>query len=301
MKAFWLAWIISLRMSFGLDITDSMLLEGYQRTLEAIDLLENQWEIQEYPNFLHSVKMSSKGWEMLKVRFEKKILEGLIHGNSQFIAGFMGSSVTAGHDSLFSQSFPVVIGNFLNSTMSLLNVNFISRNLAIGNNPCMPYDLCPLTFAGSDADLVHWEQTYNCGFGDCLLILEKFIRQSLSIPSHPIIIFADSSTPNWHEKDCPADVSDKNITLSDHERQLYQLSRNLSGIKKIAIELNHDIHQRVCHSPALPLDLSSFSSVSWESCFIIMVMLQASSSGITLGMKSINVMGLMCQLGETAV
>jgi hypothetical protein len=51
--------------------------------------------------------MSSKGWWGM---FETKILEGLIHGRSQFVAGFMGSSVNAGHDCLFSQSFPVVIG-----------------------------------------------------------------------------------------------------------------------------------------------------------------------------------------------
>jgi hypothetical protein len=252
MKVFWLTWILLFRAGLGLDLTDSMLLEGHRVTLEALDLLEKQWEIHKYPNFLHSVKMSAKGWEMLKVRFEKKILEGLINGRSQFVAGFMGSSVTAGHDSLFSQSFPVVIGDFLNSTMSLLNVNFISRNLAIGNNPCMPYDLCPLTFAGSDADLVHWEQTYNCGFGDCLLILEKFIRQSLSIPSHPLVIFADSATPNWHALDCPDEVVQKNITHSDHEKQLFQLSRDLPGVKKIATELNHDILQRVMsHSHSL--------------------------------------------------
>lgn len=246
---FWFVWIFSFRTIFGLDLSDSMLLEGHQRTLEAIDLLEKEWEIHQYPNFLHSVKMSTKGWEMLRVRFEKKILEGLIYGKSQFVAGFMGSSVTAGHDSLFSQSFPVVIGNFLNSTMSSLNVHFVSRNLAIGNNPCMPYDLCPLTFAGADADLVHWEQTYNCGFGDCQMILERFIRQSISIPSHPIVIFADSATPNWRLKDCPADLVQMNISLSNDERQLFLLSRNLSGVKKIATEINHDIHRKVCHSP----------------------------------------------------
>lgn len=166
-------------------------------TLEIIKKIENEWLIEQYPNFLLSVIMKENGWNIWKNRFEKKILESLNNGNSNFIAGFMGSSVTAGHDSLYTQSFPVLIEEIMNSATSSLNVKFESKNLAIGNNPCIPYDLCPLTFAGSDVDMVHWEQSYNCGFGDQQMKLEQFVRQSIAIPSSPLIIFSDSATPNW--------------------------------------------------------------------------------------------------------
>lgn len=41
-----------------------------------------------------------------------------------------------------------------------LNIEFKATNNAVENNPCIPYDLCVKAFAGIDADMVHWEQTY---------------------------------------------------------------------------------------------------------------------------------------------
>jgi hypothetical protein len=241
----WFSWVFFLRYCVSLQIEEGILRESNNRAIAAIQTIEKEWSLQQYPFFLQSVKMHNRGWERMKNRFEKKILEGIRNGRSDFIAGFLGSSVTAGHDSLFSQSFPVLIGEIMNSTTSILNVNFIAKNLAIGNNPCMPYDVCPLTFAGPDTDLVHWEQTYNCGFSGSKMILETFIRQSLHIPSRPIIVFTDSATPNWHERDCPENHSSP-LELSELERSLYQLSRNLSGIKHIAMEANQDVIRRVC-------------------------------------------------------
>ena len=163
----------------------------------------------------------------------------------------------------------------------------------------MPYDVCPLTFAGSDADLIHWEQTYNCGFGDCEMILETFIRQSLNIRSRPILIFADSATPNWREQDCPKDLQ-SNLTLSEMEMNLYQLSRELLGIKKIATQLNQDIYHKV---PCLPFFLTSFavSLDSWLGSSASMVSWQGFNFGITLVMKDTNAVGHISQIGELDV
>jgi hypothetical protein len=247
----WFFWIFLLRSCLALLQTeDAMLRESDRRAVAAIQSIEKEWSLQQFPIFLESVKMGNRGWEMMKNRFELKILEGLRNGRSDFLAGFLGSSVTAGHDSPFSQSFSVLIEDIMNSTTSALNVNFIAANLAIGNNPCMPYDVCPLTFVGPTADLVHWEQTYNCGFENRQMILETFIRQSLHIPSLPILLFADSYTSNWLETDCPDDLSVP-LVLSEHEKRLYQLSRNLSGIKHIAVDANQHVTQRVF--PLLPL------------------------------------------------
>ena len=43
-----------------------------------------------------------------------------------------------------------------------LRISLKTRNAAMGNNPCMPYDICVRTFAGADSDIVHWEQSFNC-------------------------------------------------------------------------------------------------------------------------------------------
>ena len=83
-----------------------------------------------------------------------------------------------------------------------LEVSIVTRNAAQGNNPCMPYDLCVRPFAGQDADVVHWEQQFNCWDSNWNWGYEQFIRQAQQLPNRPIVVFAESSTPNWGEKDC---------------------------------------------------------------------------------------------------
>ena len=57
---------------------------------------------------------------------------------------FMGSSVTAGHDSPFNLSFPILTGQFMKDPFQILGIDLISKNCAMGNNPCVPYDACEL-------------------------------------------------------------------------------------------------------------------------------------------------------------
>jgi hypothetical protein len=49
-------------------------------------------------------------------------------------------------------------------------------------------------FAGVDADVVHWEQTYFC---EGRPIIEQFIRQAMLMPSQPIVVFSESHTGKW--------------------------------------------------------------------------------------------------------
>ena len=87
----------------------------------------------------------------------------------------------------------------MKSSLKTLNVNLVIRRVAFGNNPCYPYDICPRIFCGNDADIVHWEQSYFCGFdGGRISTLEQFIRQSALTESHPIVVFSDSFTQNWY-------------------------------------------------------------------------------------------------------
>ena len=110
-----------------------------QMTEERIQQLRVRWEIDKYPNFLRSLAMPHTSWEHLKYKFQKVILESLMDKNkkSKFVISFMGSSVTSGHDSPFNQSFPIKIREMMQPSFDALHINLITRNVAIGNNPCL--------------------------------------------------------------------------------------------------------------------------------------------------------------------
>lgn len=129
----------------------------------------DRWEIKEFPSFLESVAMSHTSWEILKAKYELKILSTSdAEKKPQFVISFMGSSVTAGHDTKFDLSFSELTRSVMKPAFDAVGVELIVRNGAMGNNPCMPYDACVRTFAGPDADIVHWEQV-KCS----IIFLEK--------------------------------------------------------------------------------------------------------------------------------
>ena len=177
---------------------DARLKNAHDLANVAMSRIYKEWEIDSYPNFLQTLLTSPVGWEKLKHKYERKIIEAeLSNQHLNFTISFLGSSVTAGHDSLFSQAYPSLVDSIMAPVFSALDINLVVRNVALGNNPCMPYDVCVETFAGSDADVVQWEQTYNCGFDDRKEILEQFIRQSMLLPSKPVISFTQSWMPPW--------------------------------------------------------------------------------------------------------
>ena len=159
-------------------------------TQNILDTLFKRWEIDKYPNFLQSAAMTKTSFDVLKLKFEHRILEVAtsMSPSKDFIISFMGSSVTAGHDSPFNKSFPIQAKYMMAPAFAPLGINIVTRNAAMGNNPCMPYDICVRTFAGEDADIVHWEQSYNCMQGKEAL-LEEFVRQSIQMPSRPVVVF----------------------------------------------------------------------------------------------------------------
>jgi hypothetical protein len=118
----------------------------------AIQTLWDRWQISDYPNFLRSAAISHTSWEVMKLKFQRKILRVALGRETEedktFIISFMGSSVTAGHDTAFNSSFPVLTGEFMKPAFEDLGIELITRNAAMGNNPCEPYDICPQTFSG---------------------------------------------------------------------------------------------------------------------------------------------------------
>ena len=205
----------------------------------AMDGIFKTWEVDNYPNFLTSAWIPKNSWDHLVKKFEQKILLAeKLSSTVNFTMSFTGSSVTAGHDSMFTESFSVLIGDIMGPVLRALNVLVVSRNVAMGNNHCMPYDACVKTFAGLDADLVHWEQSYNCFLdlnGDPRDV-EQFLRQALYIPAGPMVVYAHSPTPNWKEGEC-ASVKPYNKTTDDKELLILAKS-GIPGLTKIFTESN---------------------------------------------------------------
>jgi hypothetical protein len=61
-------------------------------------------------------------------------------------------------DNYFNESFPQVFERKLAPVFAALQVSFVVRNHALGNNPCYPYDACIATHLGEDLDILAWEQ-----------------------------------------------------------------------------------------------------------------------------------------------
>ena len=76
---------------------------------------------------------------------------------------FGGSSVTAGHDSLFNESWPLVFEKRMKPVFNALNIDLDVTNIAQGSTQCIPYELCYNTQGGENADFIGWEQSFNCG------------------------------------------------------------------------------------------------------------------------------------------
>jgi hypothetical protein len=66
----------------------------------------------------------------------------LLTGNSSFLMIFGGSSVTAGHDNYFNESWPLVFEKRTTRVFDALGIELLARNIAHGSNDCRPSDLC---------------------------------------------------------------------------------------------------------------------------------------------------------------
>ncbi len=249
------------------------LVYGLNQTQAIISSLESRWEAFKYPSFFGVASMPPHSYETMQLKFEKLILESLLippgAAKLNFTMSFMGSSVTAGHDSPFNDSFPVHTGIIMKPAFAAFGINVIAKNVAMGNNPCIPYDICPGAFAGRDADLIHWEQSFNCFPTDTgertSMIFEQFTRQSSQLPHRPIVVFTTSDTPNWHKQDCEGEKAIKNRVLVFNETNgpiLLPIEKKaLASIEKdpSALDLFSNINQPVFNNfGVLKLTIKSY-------------------------------------------
>ena len=75
---------------------------------------------------------------------------------------FGGSSVTAGHDNYYWQSYPLIFEARMKRIMKAMGVTLKVHNIAQGGNDCLPSELC-YNIGGEHPDLIGWEQSFNCG------------------------------------------------------------------------------------------------------------------------------------------
>lgn len=181
---------------------------------ESLSKIWTDWDVSNYPQFLRFMNIPPLSWELHKHKFLSILLDP--SPTREYVAGFSGSSVTAGHDNYFNESFPEVFRSNLAKIFDLADIKLIVRNQALGNNPCYPYDACMAThmvkachvvhdfnlvfLQGDGVDLLAWEQSMNCG--RTARPLETFVRSAMRMKKSPAVLFIASGTPFWKAEEC---------------------------------------------------------------------------------------------------
>jgi hypothetical protein len=134
---------------------------GYEKPKEGLkkllSLIYNRYEFGgEHGGqfFLASNNVNQATWELLKMKVALK----MVSENSTFLMVFGGSSVTAGHDNYYNQSYPFIFQKRMGDIFESLGIKLIVRDIALGANNCSPYILCYESMGGFNPDFVNWEQ-----------------------------------------------------------------------------------------------------------------------------------------------
>ena len=138
-------------------------------------------------------------WNLLKFKF----LDKLTVKGAKFRMLFGGTSVTAGHDNYFNQTYPAILLNKLYPLFDALGIELSVRNIAQGQNVCLPYDLCYNGMGGfgdEPLDYIGWEQSFNCGRnGNYFEIMARIAGFQKAI------LFMTASGTMYYGKHCPED------------------------------------------------------------------------------------------------
>lgn len=175
-----------------LELADCLYFGDVKKSVDAaLNKISMEWQVHEFPNFLQIMHIPESSWSIQKAKFVSILLdqaqlaaEERTSHKRQYVAGFAGSSITAGHDNYFHEAFPNVFYLAMRPVFESMGMELVVRNHAIGNNPCYPYDACISTHLGDDLDLLAWEQSMNCGhdtkpldtFTRSALLMEKTVR-----------------------------------------------------------------------------------------------------------------------------
>lgn len=98
---------------------------------KVLSLIRNRYELNTTIGsnfFLSANNIGKNAWDILKYKFALKIISG---GNQTFLMIFGGSSVTAGHDNYYNESYPYIVKKRMATMLQMVGIELIVHN--IGN------------------------------------------------------------------------------------------------------------------------------------------------------------------------
>jgi hypothetical protein len=113
---------------------------------------------------------------------------GKAQSDHDFIMSFAGTSVTAGHDNFFNQSYPIVLERLLLDSYTAAGLNLEVRNHAMGNNPAIPAAFCVRSQLGEDTDVAAWEFEMMVSGPLKNAYVEEWMRNALYLPKRPALL-----------------------------------------------------------------------------------------------------------------
>ena len=111
------------------DTSDIDINNAKVQAKKLLSLIRNRYELNSSIGnnfFLTANNIGKNAWDILKYRLAYKIMSG---GNQSFLMIFGGSSVTAGHDSYYNQSYPYIVKNRMEVMLGLLGIKLIVHNI----------------------------------------------------------------------------------------------------------------------------------------------------------------------------
>jgi hypothetical protein len=143
----------------------------YEKALRSINKVANliyqRFEFHHtdrFQFFIESSNLPVYGWDLIKYKIAIKILSFQSQEKHEnYLMTFGGSSVTAGHDNYYNQSYPFVFERRMVDIFHSLGMKLLVHNIAQGANNCRPSDYCYEAMGGDNPDFIVWEQSFNCG------------------------------------------------------------------------------------------------------------------------------------------
>lgn len=145
--------------------------------------------------FLTTQNIKADTWDFMKYKYLMKMFSD---NDNEMLMIFGGSSVTAGHDSYYNQSYPYILKKRMLPILTAMGIDLVVHNIAQGANNCSPYQMCYESMGGTDPDFVGWEQSYNCGHDEA--IFELAARVAGWSSRHATVYYSASGA--WTPNDC---------------------------------------------------------------------------------------------------
>lgn len=150
---------------------------------KVIDLYDEGIEAR-----MHGHLQPDEAVEALK----RKFLKAFVRKPKKFVFGFTGDSVAAGHDCKGDEAYPIQVKNYFGPILESAGIEFEVRNVAVGDNPCFPYNFCVRSYIGEDCDIVSWDQSMS-GHSSSSICVENMIQFASEAKSKPIFLITSGS------------------------------------------------------------------------------------------------------------